>query len=127
MYGLAVNIAVPMQQKYGSLVLMMWMLSLATIGTAPYGIVGVAGSTWAWPSFLAVVTLGTIGTGVAFLIMGSLAGRVGPTRASFIAYVIPVVALVLGVVLRGDSVAALSIAGSVLVIAGALLASRREA
>ncbi len=40
---------------------------------------------------------------------------------------IPVVALALGVAFRGDDVAFVAIAGSVLVIAGALLASRREA
>jgi len=44
--------------------------------------------------------------------MGNLAGRVGGTRASFVTYLVPVVALLLGVVLRGDVVAAISVAGS---------------
>jgi drug/metabolite transporter (DMT)-like permease len=127
MYGLSINIAVPMQQKYGSLPMMMWMLTLATIWTAPYGLVGLAGSSWSRASFAAVLVLGVVGTGLAFVIMGSLAGSVGPTRASFITYVIPVVALALGVVFRGDAVSLVAVAGSVLVIAGALLASRREA
>jgi drug/metabolite transporter (DMT)-like permease len=127
MYGLSINIAVPMQQKYGSLPMMMWMLTLATIWTAPYGLVGLAGSSWSRASFAAVLVLGVVGTGLAFVIMGSLAGSVGPTRASFITYVIPVVALALGVVFRGDAVSFVAVSGSVLVIAGALLASRREA
>ena len=127
MYGLSINIAVPMQQKYGSLPMMMWMLTLATVWTAPYGLVGLADSSWSAASFVAVFVLGVLGTGLAFVIMGSLAGSVGPTRASFITYVIPVVALVLGVVFRNDTVSFVAIIGSVLVIAGALLASRREA
>jgi drug/metabolite transporter (DMT)-like permease len=63
---------------------------------------------------------------LAFVMMGSLIGRVGPTRASFITYLIPVVALVLGVALLGETVSLLAVIGSVLVIVGALLASRRE-
>ena len=56
--------------------------------------------------------------------MGGLAGSVGPTRASFITYLIPVVALVLGVVFRDEIVAPVAIVGSLLVIADPRL--RRE-
>ena len=58
--------------------------------------------------------------------MGTLSGRVGATRSAFITYVIPVVALILGVVFRDEVVAPLAIVGAILVIAGAFLASRRE-
>jgi drug/metabolite transporter (DMT)-like permease len=51
---------------------------------------------------------------------------VGSSRASFATYLIPVVALVLGAVFLDETVRALSIAGIVLVIAGAMMASRRE-
>ena len=84
------------------------------------------GSTFAWGSFLAVAAAGVLGTGLAFVIMGSLVGRVGSTRASFITYVIPVVALVLGVVFLGDEVGRLALVGVAMVIAGAFLASRRD-
>ena len=76
---------------------------------------------------MAVVVLGVLGTGLAFALMGNLVGRVGSTRASFITYLIPAVALVLGVVFRGDEVFALELVGIVVIIAGALLASRRVA
>ena len=78
------------------------------------------------PSLLAVLAAGVIGTGAAYWIMGTLVGRVGSIRASFITYLIPVVALFLGVLLRGDRVGASAIAGVVLATAGALLAARRE-
>ena len=44
-----------------------------------------------------------------------------------ITYIIPVVALVLGVVFRDDEVAPLALVGVVFVIGGAFLASRRTA
>jgi drug/metabolite transporter (DMT)-like permease len=125
-YGLAVNIAAPIQQKYGSLPVMVRMLGLASVWTAPFGLVDAVRSDWRLDSFLAVGAAGVLGTGLAFVIMGSLVGRVGSTRASFITYVIPVVALILGVVFRNDRVTFVALAGAGLVIVGALLASRRE-
>jgi drug/metabolite transporter (DMT)-like permease len=58
--------------------------------------------------------------------MGDLIGSVGPTRATVITYLIPVVALILGVVFRSEQISSIAVAGVVLVIAGAFLASRRE-
>lgn len=125
-YGLAVTIATPVQQRYGSLPVMARMLGYATIWTAPFGIWEALESSWRWDSFAAVGVAGVVGTGLAFVIMGTLVGRVGSTRASFITYVIPVIALGLGVTFRGDTVTYVSIIGVGLVIIGALLASRSE-
>ena len=126
MYGLAINIAAPINQQYGSLAVNAQMLAYGTIWTAPLGIVGLTQSTFAWDSFLAIAVAGAVGTGLAFFIIGALVSRVGSTRSSFITYVIPVVALVLGVAFRGDRVTVVAVVGVVLVIAGALLAARRE-
>lgn len=125
-YGLAINIAAPLQARYGSRPLMARMLALATLWTLPYGLVGVPSSSLALAPVVAVAVLGLVGTGLAFLIMGALVGRIGSTRASFITYLIPVVALVLGVVVQHDQVAPLAVAGVALVIGGAILASRAE-
>jgi drug/metabolite transporter (DMT)-like permease len=124
-YGLAINIAAPLTQRYGSLAVMARMLALASAWTLPLGVSSVGGSDFAWPSLLAVAVLGVMGTGVAFVLMGHLVSRVG-SRASFATYLIPVVALILGVVFRDEEVHVLSIVGVTLVIAGALLASRKE-
>ena len=125
-YGFAVNIAPPLQQRYGSLPIMARMLALAAVWTAPFGIVSIPSSTFSWGPVAAVAFIGAVGTGLAFVIMGTLVGRVGATRSSLITYVIPVVALALGVVLQGDRVTAPAIAGVVLVVAGAVLASRQR-
>lgn len=125
-YAVSLNMVPPLQQKYGSLPLMARILPLATLMVAPFGIVGLADSTFAWSSLLAVAAIGVLGTGLAFILMGTLTGSVGATRASFITYLIPVVALVLGVVFRGEVISPIAVAGVLLVIVGALLASRRE-
>jgi drug/metabolite transporter (DMT)-like permease len=125
-YGFATNIVTPLQQRYGSIPVMARMLWLGVVLVAPYGIYGLLRSGFAWPSIIALMALGFLGTGLAYILMGGLAGSVGPTRASFITYLVPVVALVLGIVFRDEIVAPVAIIGSLLVIVGAILASRRE-
>ena len=126
-YGLATNLVVRLQLRYGSRAVMGRMLALATIWTLPFGLVGLPESRAELGPVAAVSVLGLVGTGLAFLLMGSLVGRVGATRASFITYLIPAVALALGVVFQDDHVAVLALIGVALVIIGAVLASRREA
>ena len=125
-YGLSINLAAPAQQAYGSVPVMAQMLMYATLWTTPLGVFGLTRSAFAWRPVLAVSFLGFIGTGIAFVFMATLVGRVGSTRGSTSTYVIPLVALVLGVVVLGDEVVPFEILGSVLVIGGAVLASRRE-
>ena len=125
-YGLASNLAVSVTQKYGSVTVMSKMLALATVWTMPFGIWGLTGSDFDWGATAATTVLGVFGTGLAFALMGTLVSRVGGPRASFITYLIPVVSLVLGAVFLGDTVKPIALVGVALVLAGAVLASRRE-
>lgn len=125
-YAFALNLVTPLQQRYGSIAVMARAQWTALVLVAPFGLFGAVRSDFAWPSLLATMAVGVLGTGLAFVLAGGLTGRVGATRASFVAYVIPVVALILGVVFRDETVHPLAVIGVVLVIAGALLASRRE-
>lgn len=125
-YGVAFNVATPLQQKYGSLPVMARILAIGAVLTAPFGIASLGPSRFAWPALLATSAVGVLGTGFAFVLMGRFVGRVGATRASIVGYLIPVVALLLGVVFRGDEVGPVAIVGVGLVILGAYLASRRE-
>ncbi|MGH9136322.1 MAG: DMT family transporter [Acidimicrobiales bacterium] len=123
-YGFAGNFVVPLQQRYGALPVI-WRAQMAgLVFTTPYALVGVPDSSLAWRSVGAVVILGALGTGVAFVAAGTLFGRVGATRGSVIGYLIPVVALGLGVVLRNEHVEAIAVAGLFLVLGGAWLTSR---
>lgn len=125
-YGVATNLAVPLQQKYGSVVVMSRMLAIAALCNVPFGLWGLRTSEFDWGSLAAITVLGVVGTGLAFALMGTLVGRVGAHRATFITYLVPVVSLFLGVVFRDDEVTGLALVGVALVISGAVLASRRE-
>lgn len=54
-------------------------------------------------------------------------GRVGPTRATLIQYLIPVFAAILAMLLLGESLRPFHIVGAVLIIGGLILATRRKA
>ena len=125
-YAVSLNVINPLAQKYGAPPIMARILRQAAILVTPYGIYGLTQSSFAWPSLLAMLTVGVLGTGIAFYMMGALIGSVGATRSAFITYLIPAVALALGVAFRYGMVAQVAMGGVVLVIIGALLASRRE-
>lgn len=125
-YAVALNMVAPLQQRYGSLPVIARAQWVATALVAPFGVYGLIRSSFAWPSLLALLAVGILGTGVAFVLMGTLSGRVGPTRSAFISYAIPVVALVLGVVFRDEIVSPIAVVGVAFVVVGAMLASRRE-
>jgi drug/metabolite transporter (DMT)-like permease len=73
----------------------------------------------------AVGWLGTIGTGFAYVVFFGLLTGWGPTRASLVAYLLPVVAVVLGVVVLGETVDAAFLAGAALIVAGIWVVNRR--
>jgi len=126
LYGLAANMAVPLQQKYGALPVLLRAQLWALLVVVPFGVAQVPGSRWEWESALAMLPLGVLGTGLAFYLMTTLVGRVGGTRGAVAIYFVPVVAVVLGVVARNEEVHPLAIAGMVLVLVGAWVTSRRE-
>jgi drug/metabolite transporter (DMT)-like permease len=123
-YGIALNLAVPLQQKYGALPVVVRAQAVALILTAPFGIAAIPSSSFAWHSLFAMVALGVGGTGIAHALFTTLAGRVGSTRASVTNFIMPVVALFLGAIIRDEVVAGLSLAGCGVALAGAFLTNR---
>ena len=126
LYGVAFNLAAPLQRHHGALPVI-WRAQLVALALlAPFGFAAVPASTFAWSSLLAVAVLGSLGTAVAFVAFTTLAGRVGSTRASVAVYFVPAVAIALGALFRAETIAAVSVLGTVLVTAGAYLTSRAE-
>jgi uncharacterized membrane protein len=78
-------------------------------------------------SILALATLGIVNTGIAYWLFYLLIDEAGAATASVITYVMPVVALVLGVGLLGERLTVGAIAGLILIAVGAWLATRRQA
>jgi drug/metabolite transporter (DMT)-like permease len=126
LYGVSLNLAVPLQRAHGSLAVMLRAQAVAAVFTLPFAAAGLDRATADVGAFAAVATLGVLGTGIALAMMATLAGRVGAARGSIAIYLVPIVAIVLGVLLRGEVVAPLSLVGTGFVIAGAVLTSRAQ-
>ncbi len=74
---------------------------------------------------IAVIALGVVGTGLGQAMQYDVVRAAGATVASSVAFVIPVVAVTLGVVVLGESVGALALAGGVAILVAALLVTRK--
>ncbi|OGO55017.1 MAG: hypothetical protein A2Z32_13675 [Chloroflexi bacterium RBG_16_69_14] len=73
----------------------------------------------------AVVWLGLLGSGLAFVLYFRLLSRWGATRTSMVAYLLPIVGIVLGFLVLGEPIDARLILGTVLVVAGVGLVNSR--
>jgi len=123
-YAVAIHIARPLQQRNGALPVVWRALGVSLLVTAPLGAPALAHAHWTPRAALSVVALGALGTAIANAVMATAAGRLGATRASGTAFIIPVMALVLGVTVRGEHVAPLALAGGALSLAGAWMLRR---
>jgi drug/metabolite transporter (DMT)-like permease len=124
LYGVAYNLTAPLEDRNGALAII-WRAELAALAVdTPAGLAGLAHSSATLGGLLAMAVLGAVCTGLAFAAFATLVGRVGATRGSVTVYLVPVVAIVLGVAVNGEPVQPVSLAGIALVLAGAYLTSR---
>lgn len=120
-YGIALNIARPLQQRNGAIPVVWRALGVAVILTAPLGVPEVLKGAWTLRPALALLCLGAGGTAIATILAATAAGRMGATTASATAFLIPVVALVLGVVVRHEQVGVVSLIGAAICLSGAAI------
>ena len=120
-YGIALNIARPLQQRNGAIPVVWRALGVALILTAPLGLPELLKGEWTLRPALAMLALGAGGTAIATILAATAAGRMGATTASATAFLIPVVALILGVVVRHEHVSALSLLGAAICLSGAVM------
>jgi len=125
-YGIAINMAAPLQQRYGSINVLWHVLAVSTILTLPFGAWSVSGSSLELSPLLAVIALGAGGTGLAFVAMATVVGRAGSTRGSVTVYLTPPIAIALGVWFRNESVEVITLVGCALTLLGAWLAGRPD-
>lgn len=96
------------------------MWSLASAADAPITLPAIR-LTW-----VAILWLGVMGTGLAFLLYFYLLHSVGPTRTALVTYVFPLVAVILGVIFLNEGLDWQLVAGAVLIIASVVLVNRRS-
>ena len=120
-YGIALNIARPLQQRNGAIPVVWRALAVALILTAPLGVPEILKGDWTVRPALALLCLGAGGTAIATILAATAAGRMGATTASATAFLIPVVALLLGVVVRHERVGLISLVGAAICLSGAAI------
>jgi drug/metabolite transporter (DMT)-like permease len=76
-------------------------------------------------AWFSVIWLGILGSGMAYLAYFRLLSRWGATRTSLVAYVLPIVGIVLGFLVLQEPIDVTLIAGTALVIAGVALVNGR--
>lgn len=125
-YAVALNMARPLQAIYSPATLMLRVVSISTLLSAPLGLFALRSTTFTMSLFAATVVLGALGSGIAFLLFGTLLKRTGTVRAMIPTYFTPIVGTFLGVLFNDEKVLALSLLGMLIVIFGAWLTSRPE-
>ncbi len=127
LYGIAINVARPLQQEFGALPVLMRAMGLAAVITAPLGLPEVIDGSWSLTPLLSLLTLGALGTGAAYVLAAAGAGRLGATRASASIFIATPVAMLLGAVVLHERVSPISMLGAAICIGGAVMLRRADA
>jgi drug/metabolite transporter (DMT)-like permease len=90
----------------------------------PFALVDLPSNRLSLGPLVAVIILGALGTGIARSIQATMNGRVGAPRAAIVGYLVPIVAVVLGVVFRDETMQPTEIAGFAAVLFSAYLVTR---
>ncbi len=98
-------------------------LAVAALILAPLAALTWPQHTPSGGAFASVLVLGLVCTAGAFVIFPVLIAEAGPSRASVITYINPLVAVVLGVVLLGEQPGAGAVLGLVLILGGSWLST----
>ncbi|CAB4667638.1 unannotated protein [freshwater metagenome] len=125
-YAVALNIARPLQAIYPPATLMLRVVLISTVLSAPLGLYSLRATTFTFALFGATFVLGALGSGIAFLLFGTLLTRTGTVRAMIPTYFTPIVGTLLGVLFNDEKVLSLSLVGMLIVIFGAWLTSRPD-
>jgi len=123
-YALSNNFLPRLVQTYNAPAVIARAMLASSVLLLPYGAWGISQSSFSWVSLMALLILGIFGTGIARSTFAALTGRVGAPRSALIGYLVPVVAIILGVVVRNESVGAIELLGTGLVLVGATFISR---
>jgi drug/metabolite transporter (DMT)-like permease len=101
-------------------------LAIAAVLTAPFGLATLPGALPGWKETASVLALGLIGTGVAYMLFFEILRGAGASRSILVTYLVPLAAVLYGVVLLGEEVEPAAIVGLGLILGGVALGARRS-
>ena len=98
-------------------------MAIASVMLLPFGVSGFPTEAPPTDALVSLVVLGLVCSALAFLVFFRLINEVGPSRATVITYVNPIVALALGVAVLGEHVTTAAVTGLLLILAGSWLST----
>ena len=98
-------------------------LGMSAVALAPAALATAPSSTPSATALASIAVLGVACTALALVLFAVLVADAGPSRASVITYVAPVVAVALGVTVLGEHIGAGAVAGLLLILAGSWLST----
>lgn len=106
----------PLQVSFGQ-------LAASVLLVAPFGIAQAPAEPPSAEAIAAVVALGALGSGLAYILYFTLIARAGASRAILVTYLVPAFALVYGAVFLDEEITASALAGLTLILGGTALAT----
>ena len=97
------------------------LLAASVLLAIAVGVAGAPAPQFSVTVITSVAILGLIGTGVAYVLNYQIITSEGATVASTVTYLLPIVAIVLGVLVLGEHISLLILAGIALILAGVAL------
>jgi drug/metabolite transporter (DMT)-like permease len=123
-YSIGPLVAARFLGHLSSLALAAVSLALVALAYLPLAVQELPSSTPPADAILSLLGLGLICTALAFVVFFELLREIPPTKATLITYFNPVVAVVLGVAVLGESLGAATAAGFALILLGSWMATR---
>jgi drug/metabolite transporter (DMT)-like permease len=96
---------------------------IAALAATPAGVIQAPDHVWKGETIAAILTLGIVGTAVAYLLFFALVQRAGASYASLVTYLVPPIALAYGSIFLGERFGAAAFGALALVFAGVALAT----
>ena len=115
------------EQDAVSLTMLQLMLSVLIAGALLIVVSGAPSYSLSLEAWASLIALGTLGTGVGYVMFVWLIENIGSVRASLVTYIVPVLALFLGWLILDESIGVNTIAGFLLIIAGVATVMRGQA
>lgn len=101
-------------------------LMISTVALLPAALVRLPDARPSVAGFVSLAVLGLVCTALGLVVFFQLIAAAGPTRASVITYINPLVAVLAGMVFLDERLGTMGMGGMVLILLGSWLSSRRE-
>jgi drug/metabolite transporter (DMT)-like permease len=97
--------------------------AVSTVAALPAGIIQAPAGMWHRETIAAILVLGFVGTGIAYLLFFALIQRAGPNYATLVTFLVPPIALAYGAIFLGESFGPTAFVALALILGGVALAT----